>query len=298
MITNKFRLQSNTYDRTQSDKKVKPRKIYFLSVEGNKAEVKYFQGINDNLKAIGINSFVHVEVLKRNNHDTNSSPNDVIELLEEYLRLRSENEEEQINNIKRILPKNFLIKYNDLFIKQYIEDDSQLDKKKKNEFSIDLLHLGIDLNYRKYLKKYSNDIDEFCIVIDKDKRNHSVQMLSECLDKCKRKGYGFYITNPCFEFWLLMHLVDIKKVYSNDLDAILDNKPISNNHTFVSNLLSENTHMGKNVIKFESTYLNNINKAIEQSKEFETNPEKLIHDKLGTNIGILLSKIINEDKFY
>ena len=37
---------------------------------------------------LGINALVNVEVLERRSSDTNSAPSQVIELLEEYLRLR------------------------------------------------------------------------------------------------------------------------------------------------------------------------------------------------------------------
>ncbi len=35
------------------------------------------------------------------------------------------------------------------------------------------------------------------------------------LEQCNIRKYGFYITNPCFEFWLLMHFDDVNRLKDN-----------------------------------------------------------------------------------
>jgi len=73
--------------------------------------------------------------------------------------------------------------------------------------------------------------DEFWLVVDTD----SWENLEEISAQCNDAGYSLAVTNPCFEFWLLLHLVD-----PSDLDEalkaqILEN-PTSENkkHTFTS----------------------------------------------------------------
>lgn len=51
-------------------------------------EKEYFDDLSKNRVKIGINAKVDVEVLRRGKKDTNSAPQQVIELLEEYIRLR------------------------------------------------------------------------------------------------------------------------------------------------------------------------------------------------------------------
>lgn len=51
-------------------------------------EKEYFDGLSKNRVKIGINAKVDVEVLRRGKKDTNSASQQVIELLEEYIRLR------------------------------------------------------------------------------------------------------------------------------------------------------------------------------------------------------------------
>lgn len=50
-------------------------------------EKEYFDGLSKNRVKIGINAKVDVEVLRRGKKDTNSAPQQVIELLEEYISI-------------------------------------------------------------------------------------------------------------------------------------------------------------------------------------------------------------------
>ena len=58
-MKNKYRLTSTVYDREQESDKIKPLKIYFISVEGNATEKEYFEGISKNRLQLGINAKVN-----------------------------------------------------------------------------------------------------------------------------------------------------------------------------------------------------------------------------------------------
>lgn len=87
-MANKYRLSSNTYDRETPNEQITPKKIFFISVEGVATEVEYLQGLSDYREELGIDSLVNVEVLRRKTKDGYSAPDQVVELLEEYLSLR------------------------------------------------------------------------------------------------------------------------------------------------------------------------------------------------------------------
>lgn len=63
------------------------RRVIFLSVEGTKTEVEYFGYINKYKTSLGVESVVEIHVLKRD--DTKSSPEQVLDLLDEYMSLRT-----------------------------------------------------------------------------------------------------------------------------------------------------------------------------------------------------------------
>ncbi len=56
---------------------------------------------------------------------------------------------------------------------------------------------------------YSEDFDRVCFIIDRDKDSFTKEQYDYVLGKCHEHNFGFYLTNPCFEFWLLLHFDDI-----------------------------------------------------------------------------------------
>ena len=49
--------------------------------------------------------------------------------------------------------------------------------------------------------------DELWLVIDIDKWTN--KMLSDIITQCNQKGYSYAVSNPCFELWLLLHILDV-----------------------------------------------------------------------------------------
>lgn len=285
-MKNRFRLTSTNYERETEEQKIKPQKIFYLSVEGNITEKEYFNGISKYREKLGIDFKVNVIVLNRGRKDTNSAPKDILELLEEYLRLRELGSDEIIKEI----PEDFLRSYGENFIKKYIRDPESCSKKERNRFITDLKKIGYDINYRKFLKTYENEDDEYGILIDRDIQTHSESNMLECIRYCSRKNYKCYIANPCFEFWLLLHLVDVRTRYQGQLDDILLNRKISRQHTFVSKAVSDIAHHCKGDIKFEINYLPNVDLAVERAKLFEVEEERLV-DNLGCNLWKLIDEL-------
>lgn len=287
-MKNRYRLSSNAFERETEQDKIEPQKIFFLSVEGNETEKEYFEGISANRRFLGINAIVDVEVLNRRRKDTNSAPWQVIELLEEYLRLRESGNETLIQDI----PGEFVQKYGEDFIQKFLDNGEDITKKQRNEFVTDLFKIGYDINYRKYLQKYNSNLDEFGILIDRDMQTHSEVNMLECIEYCKKKNYSCYIVNPCFEFWLLLHLSDVKKEYSGKMSDIKENKRISQNHTYVSKEVSLKAHHGKSGINFRKNYMFHIDTAIARAKEFASDETELV-DSIGCNIWKLLEAMKN-----
>lgn len=284
-MVNKYRLSSKSYDRETPNEQITPKKIYFISVEGVATEVEYLQGLSDYRTELGINALVNIEVLRRKTKDGYSAPEQVIELLEEYLSLR-----EAGNNIFSDIPDEIKNNFSPDFIQLYIETPESISPKERNRFELALRKTGYDLAYRKYLSKYTSNLDEFCILIDRDTGSHSSEDMNFILQYCKEKNYRCFITNPCFEFWLLLHFSDVYEEYSDQLDLIRENKKVSNAHTFVSNELSVKAHHGKKGIAFKEKYLPHIEEAIIRASKFASDNEALITD-IGCNIWILIKEM-------
>ena len=89
-----------------AERKLAPYRIIFLSVEGNITEGDYFNCIKELRSQLGIKAIVQVEVLTRASNDTDSSPDAVLELMEEYLTLRNDTDKFLSRLNKKIYNKN------------------------------------------------------------------------------------------------------------------------------------------------------------------------------------------------
>lgn len=275
-----YRLGSSSlFVRTHEDS-LEPKRVVFLSTEGTKTEVQYFNFIEKYREQLGIDAIVHIEVLRR--YDTNSDPENVLELLEEYIRFRENKMFEKI--IDSLSIKNYTIE----FIRSYLENPSSLSQKDCNKFKAVLKEEHLDLLYLDFLSKYHGKDDSFGIVIDRDCGSHSVEQMNSVLRKCKERNYLCYITNPCMEFWQLLHVSDVVSEYSELLEDILRNELDEKKNSFVSNLLYAKTGQRKAIQAktFEKFYLPNIDLAIERAKGFA--PSDQLLDNLGTNLWELI----------
>lgn len=255
---------------------IAPKRVVFLSVEGTSTECDYFKNLEYYKEQLGIDALVHVKVLKK--QDTNSDPESVYKLLEEYIQLRTSGEfEEELSTLE-------LRSYDSDFIRKYLEEPSALSKREVRKFEAVLREERYDLLYLYFLSKFHGEEDRFGIVIDRDQKSHPAVTMGNIREKCSQKGYLCYISNPCFEFWLLLHVCDVKTEYAAQLDQLLENPLAENGHTFVSNELQQKTGKRKKIQRktFEDFYLPNIDTAIERSKGFS--PEENLLEEVGSNL--------------
>ena len=189
---------------------------------------------------------------------------------------------------ERIIDSLSIKNYSTEFIKSYLENPSALSQKDSNKFKAVLREEHLDLLYLDFLSKYHGKDDKFGIVIDRDCGSHSVEQMKAVVDKCRNNHYLCYITNPCIEFWQLLHVSDVAKEYAELLDDILKNELDGKGNSFVSNLLYEKTGKRKaiQVKTFEKFYLPNIDQAVERAKGFA--PSEQLLEQLGSNLWELI----------
>lgn len=292
-MQNKYRLRANQYDRETEDEKIRPYRIYYIAVEGNATEKEYFEGLSAYRENLGIHGIVSVEVLQRSSQDGHSAPKQVLELLEEYISLRNNGIANELSDDDF---SSIVSEYGMDFIKRYIENPNSVPIKKRNRLVTKLLTVGYDINYRRYLTitgnndSASENDDVFCIMIDRDAGSHTPEELQFCLNHCREKSYKCFIATPCFEFWLLLHLSDVKSEYADKLDFLLANPKVSEHHTFVSKEVSQKAHHGKHGLHFKNVYLPHVMDAVQRAKEFAVDDEDLI-DHLGCNLWELIEEM-------
>jgi hypothetical protein len=276
---NKYRLTSSAFERKDPFKD--PLRVIFLSVEGTTTEIDYFKRIHEFREELGIAASLTIETL--NKGDTNSDPLNVLELLEEYVDLRDKKVPKELMDIKAIAEK-----YPEQFITDYLQNPETLEKRKRKEFADDLSLISYDIAYRKYLSEVGNSAnDVFGIVINCEGKNATDRKIkvSKALSHCIEMGYLCILSNPCFEFWLLLHLCDMKDEYANSKQAIEENAKVSKQHTFVSQMLSQKAHHNKSITKekFIANYLHAVDTAITNSQVYATTSDEILCN-IGTNM--------------
>lgn len=255
------------------------KRVVFLSVEGEVTERRYFEFVRESRETLGIKSVVEIHVLRRG--DSSSSPEKVVELLENYLEVRNN------NDFLAEVDKLELKHYDKEFIHKYLEAPDTIDVKEKRQFEGFLKEEQLDLTYLLFLNKFkgsdNGENDVFGIVLDRDAGNHSPENMARIFDECDEKGYRCFLTNPRFEFWLLLHVADVKSEYPDELEKMLD----FNDETVDKHLL-EKTGGGKKIQRktFDTYFLPNIDTAIERANGLCTSRNKLL-DQLGSTLGEL-----------
>jgi hypothetical protein len=65
--------------------------------------------------------------------------------------------------------------------------------------------------------------DELWMVIDRDKQSWKIAEISQVAQQCEQASYGFAMTNPAFEFWLLLHIRDMSTYSAEVQQEFLEN---------------------------------------------------------------------------
>lgn len=154
---------------------------------------------------------------------------------------------------------------------------------------------------KKLLDEYITDYglsenDILWMIIDRDAQNNSKKQLIELIEECNEENILISISNPCFELWLLLHC--ITDLNSYDKNILLSNpKPRAKaNKRYIEIELKRinGTYNKKKLAKNDFISFEKISNAIRLEKDLEQIPINII-DNLGSNIGQIVERIMNND---
>ena len=134
-----------------------------------------------------------------------------------------------------------------------------------------------------------NNKDELWMIIDRD-RWHNIP---EIIESCKAQNNFFVaVSNPCFEFWLLLHVCEMSNLTQEQKDNIFLNPKVSNNKRYLDKLLGELLGDGynKNNPRTER-FITTITQAIKESKKLVISTEAY-PSQLGSYVYKLVEKLI------
>lgn len=134
--------------------------------------------------------------------------------------------------------------------------------------------------------------DELWLVIDTDRWRHQLVHIAR---ECKQKGYFLAVSNPCFEFWLLLHLVDLKEYKKSTLIELKQNKKAGKH---------SRSRLDKEIMDILGSYnksnidtkafLPNVHIAIKIAEALDIKPKERYPNELGSHVYRLVKKIISK----
>ncbi len=149
-------------------------------------------------------------------------------------------------------------------------------------------------NVSEYLKSiketdnitYNETVDKVCIIVDRDKESFRLKQLRKVMQFCIDNNFKLFISNPCFEFWLLLHYDEVHII---DREKMKDNKKVDGK-TFAEQELKRlcvDYQKGDFPVGW---FMENIDIAIANAKSFAEDLEEL-KENIGSNIGVLITEL-------
>ena len=132
------------------------------------------------------------------------------------------------------------------------------------------------------------DTDELWMIIDTDRWKNIPDIISECK---KQSNMFVAVSNPCFEFWLLLHIKDIADYDENELALILNNAKVSNKKNYVDSKITEIFGSYNKSNPKPELFLPTIDFAKEQAKKLDTR-----EDEFPQNLGSHVYKVVEKLK--
>ena len=298
-------------ERSSKSENLTPKKKFFLVFEGEKTESIYFNAIEKYREKLRINSVVQfIPIIRDFSEKGYSNPKKIIECLDRRLlecKTGILSYDTICNCIINYLDENNLMSANNLSKKMvWTTLENTLHEGGKDicdlvgdlKEACDFLYLelckfswgkvlsDLDNMIQKERLSYEAGFDKMCIVVDRDKESFTSEQFTEVLKKCSEKNYSLYVSNPCFEFWLLLHYDGVTELDKNKLK---ENAKVSRNKRYVELELHKKMK-GYKKTKYDDSIALNVDKAIKNMFKFCYDEKKLI-DSVGTNLGRLIEEL-------
>ncbi len=302
-----MRVQTNSKFAERPNEAMKEMPKYFLIYEGEITEPMYFNGIMVNREKLAINqSLSLISVLRSLEEASKSHPKYALKIANDIKSQSIEkiiSKENLYNSIvdfikKENIPnKEELINIANSYINNYANDliniseiDNIILDIYKDDVFINIASEIISyLEYQRDILDYNSEIDVINLIVDRDKGSFKSEQYDSLLKECKKNNIKIYVSNPCFEVWLLMHFEEFDKL---DFDKLLENKRVNSSkkaRKYSDKMLSDIIGYDKTNLNF-SIFVDKIDKAIIREKNYCEDVKEL-KNKVGSNVGLLIESM-------
>lgn len=137
--------------------------------------------------------------------------------------------------------------------------------------------------------------DELWLVTDKD--HWTEAMLSRVATECMQDvSMHMALSNPCFELWLLLHLVDVASLTPEEQKLWTENRRKSkSSNPYLKVLLRQKMGSYHESAYDVLTLIQHVEVAIERARLLDKNPADRWPQTLGTRVYLLAESVMNKD---
>ncbi|MEE1242688.1 RloB family protein [Frisingicoccus sp.] len=311
--------ESRTFaERTKVLKSDEALKKYFLVYEGSDTEVIYFDAVNSMRESIGINPLIElIPIIRSYSEEGWSNPKKILDRIIENLeeskaekisyetllnRMMDYFYETKVITTSKVLAKSmwramvYVCTEELQKVLQEEVDDIETDCNRILEFlkqEYDVTHVVSDISdiIKDGGLTYAEGFDQICLIIDRDRESFLAtpenNQYEYVVEKCREKGFQLCITNPCFEFWLLLHF---DEVFELDTEKLLKNPKVTSKRRYAEQEFRRIYPKYKKSSYQAEELVRDIDKAIQNEKEFCEDINGL-ENTVGSNIGRLIEKM-------
>ena len=286
-------------ERISEKKKYLPK--YFIASEGRTTEPKYFEKLNQSIISENVTI---INLLRDYINLGNSNPTYLLKLLQEFLDNKDSEVsvaelKNKISNWNHENPgKINLDMINEELDKLYKSNDYKIPYDELEDLFMHLFKSDVYKDLASHFSlyflaqnvTYSPVTDSLNMVIDRDKDSFTEKQYDEVMKFCADNNVNLYVSNPNFEFWLLLHF---KEIENEDKQKMFENPKVNNSRRYLEKRLHDICKYTKRRFSFEP-FEKNIYEAILRERNYEENVHKL-KNNLGTNVGKLVEKMIKPD---
>lgn len=135
--------------------------------------------------------------------------------------------------------------------------------------------------------------DELWLVTDKD--HWTEAMLSRVATECMQDVSMYMaLSNPCFELWLLLHLVDVSSLTPEEQRLWMENRRKSkSSNPYLKVLLRQKMGSYHESAYDVLTLIEHVEVAIERARLLDKNPADRWPQTLGTRVYLLAESVMN-----
>lgn len=314
--------ESRTFaERTKVLQSDEAKKKYFLVYEGSDTEIIYFDAIRLWKEDIGISPLIElIPIVRSFSEEGWSNPKKILDRIIENLQESKEKfmtYESLLNRImdylyeikiittSKVLARSIWKTMYDTCIEKLqkslddiVEDVEEacniLIEVLKTEYAVENIVDDLSEIVKQGGLTYEEGFDKICLIVDRDRDSFVSKPQNDqykyVLDKCTELGFRFCVTNPNFEFWLLLHF---DEVFDLDKDKLLNNPKVKAKRRYTEDELRKIYPGYKKSSYHPEILMKKVDKAIENEKKFCEDINNL-ENSVGSNIGQLITEMKQE----